>query len=156
MPSQLQSAANLQKAGFTSEFHTSDRQHGEYIVLPHNAMQINLKSHDDLQYDGVTVSLPQSTTAAQAKQINTNNILFSALDPISQDRKQINQKLQQRKVESARRPTQDQPLVSALQPQVVAASKPNNLQVVVTHEINPIVSLPKHPQTTMNLKASAN
>lgn len=47
------------------------------------------------------VNLPQSTTAATAPKLSAENMLV-ALDPISKNSKEITQKLQQRKIDSAR------------------------------------------------------
>ena len=101
------------------------------------------------------VNLPQSTTAATAPKISADNMMIVSLDPISKNSKDINQKIQQRKVESARRPAD-------AQPQAAISTKPsNNLQVVVTHEINPVVNLAnttgfKQAQTTTNANLGKN
>ena len=72
-----------------------------------------------------SISLPQSTTNATAPRILNAESMLIAMDNINKNSKDINQKIQQRKVETARR--QEQP------------HKPN-LQVIVTHELNPIVA----------------
>ena len=75
------------------------------------------------KYNVVGLQNSTNATSQNSQQIST------ALEPISQERNQINQKLQQRKVESARRDPQNKndnhnPI--------------GNLQVVVTHDMNPL------------------
>jgi len=72
-----------------------------------------------------SISLPQSTTNTIAPKILNAQSTLIAMDNINKNSKDINQKIQQRKAETARR--QEQPL------------KPN-LQVNFTHELKLIVA----------------
>ena len=87
---------------------------------------------------------PQAIANANAAAVNSQQIM-TALEPISKERKDINQKIQQRKVESARRdpPNNKNDNTNQL----------NNLQVVVTHDMNPLEAMKggKFAQTTTNV-----
>ena len=76
------------------------------------------------KYNVVGLQNSTNATSQNSQQIST------ALEPISKERNQINQKIQQRKVESARRdpPNNKNDNHNAI----------GNLQVVVTHDMNPL------------------